>query len=182
LQQQLRAIKALNQDPFEQDLSDISSSDPPSSDTLDIRSTIKAFTVKNASITPRTDTKQTILHGTAMRDKLLRAFQEDFIPYDSSSSASNADVHAVIPPASQLRPTDIDAVAAPSVSTHRGPSGIVDRNQLVQSWTRRFRGDSLPMEGDPDLELNLSQMKAIAMMLSERLSLVQGVSVASNAT
>jgi len=121
---------------------------------------------------PKCKPKQTILSGTAMRDVLLRAFQEDFVPYDSYSSAINADVHAVVPDGTQLKPTDIDATAVP---TDRSPDGILARNQLIQSWTRRFRDTPLLVEGDPELELNPSQTKAIAMMLGERLSLVQGV-------
>jgi len=173
LQQQLLAIKALGQSPFAQDTEDFASTDFASPDVdLPAPRSSKSPMARDVVSAPKCKPKQTILSGTAMRDVLLRAFQEDFVPYDSYSSAINADVHAVVPHGTQPKPTDIDATAVP---TDRSPDGILARNQLIQSWTRRFRDTPLLVEGDPELELNPSQTKAIAMMLGERLSLVQGV-------
>ena len=165
LQQQLLAIKALNQNTFHQHMPEGLPKSTPS----------KAPGVTSEA---RHYGRQTILSGTALRDKLLRAFQEEFTPYDSTSPAVNAAVHAVVPAITDLKPTDVDAIAMPLFQAGQPPGGILCRNQMIQSWTKRHRAAlPLPMEGDPDLDLNTSQTKAMAMMLSERLSLVQGVSL-----
>lgn len=45
----------------------------------------------------------------------------------------------------------------------------------IKSWYERYsRSDPIVVEGDPDLSLNASQLKAVALMLSNRLSLIQG--------
>jgi hypothetical protein len=139
-----------------------------------------------------------ILHGTNLRDKLLRAFQEDFIPYDAAAhsvdgttvapvedpgrprtGASLEGAHDVVQETKSLKPDDIDATPIPSTSRIDEPQGLLGRDQVIQSWTKRYRASNgkepVAVEGDPDVPLNPSQMRAIAMMLSERLSLVQGV-------
>ena len=175
LKQQLKAIEALNQNPYEMDQTDY-----PSSDTT---KEIHARDDDSAGGRPFSrhvhEAKQTILNGTTLRDKLLRAFQGDFIPYDSHpSSADELQDQAVIPPPVLLKPSDVDATAVPPLRIQSEMSGILSQNQLIYSWTRRHRAAHLPMNGDPEMELNPSQTRAIAMMLSERLSLVQGVSPA----
>ena len=130
--------------------------------------------------------EQTILQGSMLRDRILRAFQEDFVPYASTASVSSPSVgpkdnakvpDGIVQAQTELKVTDVDAVNVPSHIAAR-PSGVLDRNQLIQSWTRRYRaeGDVVKSDGDPIVPLNASQMRAIAMMFSERLSLVQGVS------
>lgn len=132
---------------------------------------------------------QTVLQGTNLRDKILRAFQEDFIPYDPSAplhsgikpsdTADGPTPNKVVP--RQLSPGDVDATPIPSPHPINEPAGILAKNQLIQSWTKRYRSDNgrppVRAHGDPENGLNPSQTRAIAMMLSERLSLVQGVSV-----
>lgn len=57
--------------------------------------------------------------------------------------------------------------------------GMFGDDMLIMSWCRRHlrKGTAfLPAEGDPDVKLNESQKRAIALMLSRRLSLIQGVS------
>ena len=55
-------------------------------------------------------------------------------------------------------------------------SDLLRGNQLINSWIERYqRDDPLGLPGDPDLGLNASQTKAIAMALGEKLSLIQGV-------
>ncbi|GAA5870085.1 hypothetical protein JCM3774_004353, partial [Rhodotorula dairenensis] len=54
-------------------------------------------------------------------------------------------------------------------------SDLFRDNQLINSWIERYRRDDpLVLPGDPDLGLNASQTKAIAMALGDRLSLIQG--------
>lgn len=60
----------------------------------------------------------------------------------------------------------------------RDTSNSFDGDMRIKSWMERYARDNpLIMEGDPELGLNQSQMKAVAMMLKERVSLVQGVSI-----
>lgn len=57
-----------------------------------------------------------------------------------------------------------------------GAEGAFAENQLIQSWARRYQQENpVVMEGDPKLNLNRPQIRAIATMLGERLSLIQGV-------
>ncbi|ORY32931.1 P-loop containing nucleoside triphosphate hydrolase protein [Naematelia encephala] len=163
LQAQLNAIKELNSDPLVQDMEDFV--DPTAASSTSGASGRTKLARKR---------EETILRGTALRDKVLRAFQEDYVPYDAPSDLGNATIQSI----RDTKPDDVDAVPTPSPHTDPGPSGILAKNQLIHSWTQRYRGDRagdvLRVEGDPPLSLNQSQMKAIAMMLSERLSLVQG--------
>lgn len=113
---------------------------------------------------------QAILQGTNLRDKLLRAFQQDYTPLKNETST----IHDIVPLQEELSASDIDAI--PSPTPVLSSPGLLARNQLIQSWTKRFRnpGQPLSIEGDPVIGLNASQTRAIAMMLGERLSLVQG--------
>lgn len=179
---QLNAITALNFDPVKQDMADT------------LARAGEPVPVKPSSIadeawaehTAQKRPEQTILAGTALRDKLLRAFQEDYMPYqpadvlDSDGKATQADgvKDGVVAPPKQLHANDVDAV--PSPTRYQPMSGSLIRNELIRSWTTRYRaeGQVIKAEGDPHIPLNPSQLRAIAMMLSERLSLVQGVSAA----
>ncbi|GAA5947595.1 hypothetical protein JCM3775_000127 [Rhodotorula graminis] len=54
-------------------------------------------------------------------------------------------------------------------------SDVLRQNQLINSWIERYRRDDpIELPGDPDLGLNASQTKAIAMALGDKLSLIQG--------
>jgi hypothetical protein len=94
---------------------------------------------------------ESILAGTTLKDILLRDFEQPG--------------HAV-----QFR-------RDPSHPQRRGMFG---NDVLMMSWcARQLRSDTQPLdiEGDPDVShLNASQRKAIALMISERVSLIQGVS------
>ena len=171
LKQQLKAIEALNQNPYESDQTDYPAPDAINQTQAQVDNSARAQPFSRHSH----EAKQTILSGTTLRDKLLRAFQEDFIPYDSSSPTNEVHDQAVVPPPTFTKPFDIDATSVPPLLEQES-SGILARNQLIHSWAKRHRRAQLPMSGDPELELNPSQTRAIAMMLSERLSLVQGVS------
>lgn len=177
---QLNAITALNYDPVKQDMADaITRANSPVP--------VKPSSIADQAWAEHTSQKrpeQTILAGTALRDKLLRVFQEDYTPYqptdvlDSEGKATRAEPanDGIVAPPKQLHADDVDAV--PSPTRHQPMSGSLIRNELIRSWTTRYRaeGEVVKAEGDPHIPLNPSQMRAIAMMLSERLSLVQGVS------
>lgn len=65
---------------------------------------------------------------------------------------------------------------ADSAPGERG--GAFRADMRVQSWARRYaRARPVRVEGDPVLAgLNATQVRAVAMMVGERISLVQGVS------
>ena len=60
-----------------------------------------------------------------------------------------------------------DAIAYPGHFSEHCP---------LQSWAQRYRHpDPIVVEGDPELsDLNVSQIRAIAAMIGERISLIQG--------
>lgn len=172
LQMQIQAIKALHNNPIEQDMDDIRNrpitrARPQLSDSEDAA----IDSVLSQMDQSKHQEHQTILNGTSVRDILLRAFQTDYLP--PSSSADEA--HIMVPEPTAMKPTDVDATPLPTPHAQAAPRGVLARDQLIQSWTRRYRSPRvLKIEGDPHIPLNQSQLRAIAMMLSERVSLVQG--------
>ena len=193
-QMQLQAIRALHNDPISQDMDEIryrlssanetkarytASSSSSIADSEE--SAIDGVLAQMDQIKNKID--QTILNGTSIRDILLRAFQTDYLPLSSSTSNDSDNDNdndiltevPVIPEAKNMKPTDIDATPLPTPHAHSAPRGVLARDQMIQSWTRRYRSpQALEIEGDPIIPLNQSQLRAIAMMLSERVSLVQG--------
>lgn len=140
-----------------------------------------------------TQDQETILLGTHLRDLLLKGFAA---PLSSSTPADvDADDKPVISRGqSQLDAlfaadsTDADAVveeASESSDTGAGveeveseqPLSVLSGDQALHSWAQRYqRADPIVLPGDPLLDLNPSQVAAVATMLGNRLSLVQGVS------
>ena len=89
--------------------------------------------------------KEVILQGTGLRDVLLKGFMDKQSPDDTTTAPA------------------------------RFP-GIFAENQMLQSWAKRYQAlDPVVMEGDPKLELNSPQIRAVATMLANRMSLIQGV-------
>ena len=132
--------------------------------------------------------EQTIFEGSALRDLLLRGFQQTYIPY--TASALDEDIHhgdqegvvtvmeAPVPAAAGTSsPDDVNASQNASNGLTRRSSMLM-RHPGLSDWVERHRGGgkAAHREGDPGMSLNESQTRAIAMMLGERLSLVQGVS------
>ncbi|RXK38247.1 hypothetical protein M231_04419 [Tremella mesenterica] len=183
LVRQMEAMDSLVLDPFSQDMAGFPL--PPTTTDLHPDGTTHSFQNKfeddiaaahSESIRHR-DKDEFILRGSATRDLILRAFQQDYTPYESSSSSINA-THNPVPDTKEMKPDDIDATSVPSIHTDQTSDTLLSRNALIKSWTTRYRVDHgkepLKIEGDPEIPLNPSQIRAIAMMLSERLSLVQG--------
>ncbi|WWC70009.1 uncharacterized protein I206_103953 [Kwoniella pini CBS 10737] len=179
IRRQIEAIKSLNLDPFEQDLEGYS--DVPAKGPFDsIQKEPEPSSSPSTLIAGKHQKDQTILRGTTVRDLLLRAFQEDYFPPNHSSSSANTSVQQVltdhiVQSTTDLHPSDLDTTPIPNIQLSPA-TGILAKNQLIQSWIERHRGPGTPVkvEGDPHLGLNESQTRAIAMMLGERLSLVQG--------
>jgi hypothetical protein len=113
--------------------------------------------------------RQLILQGTHLRDVLLRTFDP------------SADPHAHVP----LQAADEVAYPTHEALEHKGTMaselsdmGAFKDDIRIQSWARRYAElDPVVVEGDPVLEgLNSTQRRAIALMIGQRISLVQGVS------
>jgi hypothetical protein len=58
-------------------------------------------------------------------------------------------------------------------------AGVFKDDIRIQSWARRYAEiDPVVVEGDPVLEgLNSTQLRAMALMIGQRISLIQGVSL-----
>ena len=156
LEAQLKALRALHLDPVAQDRQDLTSIGGP-----------------NAPVESTQNRVETVLHGTTLRDTLLRAFQGDYVAPGSREITGIGDtLHDSL----SSQPDDLDADV--SALTKASSSGLLMQNQLIQSWTKRMlRNDGVApirLDGDPILDMNESQKRAIALMLSEKISLVQG--------
>lgn len=178
-QMQLQAIRALHNDPISQDMDEIRYRLSIANTRATHRKTVTDNGEDSAIdqvLGEKNKIDQTILNGTSIRDILLRAFQTDYLPLSSSADTGLSTTKiVVVPEAAAMRPTDVDATPLPTPHTDSTPRGVLARDQLIQSWTRRYRSpQALPIEGDPIIPLNQSQLRAMAMMLSERVSLVQG--------
>ncbi|KAG0707217.1 P-loop containing nucleoside triphosphate hydrolase protein [Suillus ampliporus] len=107
---------------------------------------------------------QCILHGTRLRDVMLRSFSPD-----------RPSLHVPLQP-----PDEVEYVPRVRLEHDsrevRDHGGAFKEDMYIQSWARRYsRINPIVIDGDPVLEgLNVTQMRAIAMMIGERISLVQG--------
>jgi hypothetical protein len=134
--------------------------------------------------------KEYVLQGTALRDVLLRGFRpevrrkvenakakagvevlevgegdEVVVEYEDKDMFGGVDAEGL----------DVAAAEGPGASEKK--LGVFAEDQRIQSWARRY---SLPvplvMDGDMALKgMNPSQIRAMALMVGNRVSLVQGV-------
>ncbi|KAJ7468512.1 P-loop containing nucleoside triphosphate hydrolase protein [Mycena latifolia] len=104
--------------------------------------------------------RELILQGTHLRDILLRTSQPE--------SDKPLGLEEQEWPAESALVADDGAVL--------DTDGAFKDDQRIHSWARRYsQPKPLIMEGDPPLEgLNTSQVRAMAMMIGQRVSLVQG--------
>lgn len=114
----------------------------------------------------QTPDRQFVLQGTHLRDVLLRSF-----------SPASISLHQPL-----QRPDEVEypheTLQHQSREEHEH-SGAFKDDIRIQSWARRYaRPNPIEMDGDPILAtLNATQIRAVAMMIGERISLVQGVSL-----
>lgn len=114
------------------------------------------------------------LQGTEIR-KLLVPDSEMQQGYKSVQAALDEEAESDKPPSILAARQSIDLPDSTPGPTN--PSTLFMDNQLIRSWVRRYeRENPLKMVGDPELGLNESQTRAVAMALGESLSLIQGVS------
>jgi hypothetical protein len=71
--------------------------------------------------------------------------------------------------------TELRDILIPSFGRPRRGSELLG-NQLLRSWVERYRRPiPFRLDGDPDLGLNDSQLRAVASSLGERATVIQGV-------
>jgi len=99
-----------------------------------------------------TSTEETVLTGTRLRDVILQSWSPNHLH----------------------RSLDTLGPDAKSTLSHE-PSGIFAKHPQIQDWVaRHVMSPPARLPSDPYLDLNDSQLRAIAVMLRERVSLVQG--------
>jgi hypothetical protein len=117
----------------------------------------------------QTHDRQFVIQGTHLRDVLLRSF-----------SPASTSLHQPL-----QAPDEVEYVSHETLEHQRRddhePGGAFKDDMRIQSWAQRYaRPDPIEMDGDPLLDgLNATQTRAVAMMIGERVSLVQGVSPSS---
>ena len=115
--------------------------------------------------------QQMMVQGTHLRDVLLRSFSPE---------------HVHLPQTLQ-EPDDVDYPSHEKldhgITVGKGKSGYEHMGAFrddmrIQSWARRYAEiDPVVIEGDPDLSrLNRTQIRALAMMIGQRIRLIQGAS------
>ena len=111
--------------------------------------------------------RQYIPQGTHLRNVLLRSLFPQSKSFHEPLQA----------------PDDVEYVPRETLE-HRSReqhdhSGVFQDDTRIHSWAQRYaRHDPIQIDGDPPLlGLNPTQIRAIAMMLGERISFVQGVSL-----
>ncbi|GAA6033624.1 hypothetical protein JCM8097_004355 [Rhodosporidiobolus ruineniae] len=129
------------------------------------------------------------LQGTELREVLVPALAVEgknagttlsLEEEEMDDASPAAELAHLPPPAVSLLPLDLpcpsaSAAAVGGTDEALHPSTLLRSNQLINSWIRRYgRENPMVMPGDPELGLNESQTRAIAMALGEKLSLIQG--------
>ncbi|GAA5983326.1 hypothetical protein JCM5350_003073 [Sporobolomyces pararoseus] len=128
------------------------------------------------------------LQGTDLRELIVpkveappeepreRVWEQDVLEEeDSTFDNSPATELAHLPSSDALLSPDLFLNPRKTSSKALHPSDLLTQNQLINSWVKRYmRDDPMILPGDPDLGLNPSQIKAVAMAIGEKLSLIQG--------
>jgi hypothetical protein len=112
----------------------------------------------------------TILQGTALRSILLSSFTPSSLP---------SHPHRLLQAPDDT--TYIHSTLSHPSRTISDNFGVFRDDMRIASWCKRYaRIEPVRVEGDPVLDLNTTQVRAIAMMIGEHISLVQGVRLGSN--
>lgn len=114
----------------------------------------------------QTPDRQFVIQGTHLRDVFLRSF-----------SPASTSLHQPLQAPNEVQYVSHDTLEHQS-RDEREHGGAYKDDMRIQSWARRFaKTNPIEMDGDPALDgLNATQIRAVAMMIGERISLVQGVS------
>ena len=113
-------------------------------------------------------TKEYIIEGTYLRDVLLQSFPDKI--------GGAQEIRLQDPSDSNY--ARLEQLEHPS-HFNNDVCGAFSKDMRIRSWAARYmRRDPVKIEGDPDLgEANESQIRAVATMIGERVSLIQGVSL-----
>jgi hypothetical protein len=105
-----------------------------------------------------------------LRDILLRSSQPDETKNEPEEDAFQPESAFV---------ADEGALQVEEPASAADMSGAFKDDQRIHSWARRYsQPDPIVMDGDPPLlGLNTTQIRAVALMISQRLSLIQGVRI-----
>ncbi|TRM69680.1 P-loop containing nucleoside triphosphate hydrolase protein, partial [Schizophyllum amplum] len=119
--------------------------------------------------------KEYITQGTYLRDVLLQSFK----PVQSGDESAEIDPATVSANSRELHAPDSHypvTVLDHESRTRHDNRGIFKDDMRIQSWADRYsRPNPIAAEGDPELEgLNATQLRAVATMIGQRISLVQG--------
>ena len=120
-------------------------------------SSLKFDTQELEAIVSTDSSRQFILEGTVLKDALLAGFYPN-----SGSNTSTSNATSQPPP---LHRTSFENM------------GAFKDDMRIVSWALRYsRKNPIVLDGDPPLDhLNASQKQALAAMVGQRLSLIQGV-------
>ncbi|KAF8480701.1 P-loop containing nucleoside triphosphate hydrolase protein, partial [Gautieria morchelliformis] len=131
---------------------------------------------------PGVSRAETILQGTFLRDVLLAGFTD--VKEAGSGGASTAKPGRTGAKTSTPSSSKSHADPPPAPRLALPIPGIFSPNQLIHSWALRHRRPTpVVVEGDPDMgALNASQRRAVAGMVGERVSVVQGVTPGTGKT
>ena len=117
------------------------------------------------------DGQEYMLHGTNLRHILLDSFSPTFESAHSIPLQSADEVKYV-----SHETLDHGGRAS------RDSTGVFKDDMRIMSWAKRYmRPNPVRVEGDPHLPLNASQIRAVATMIGESASLIQGVRPPSSA-
>lgn len=126
--------------------------------------------------------RELILQGTHLRDVLLRTFEPNPEEMHEQEEELKGQTMEVEYSSEEMEIFDLQGAEEVQEARNQmtyGNEGVFRDDQRIQSWARRYAADKPVMvEGDPILEgLNQTQIKAMAMMIGQRICLVQGVSL-----
>jgi hypothetical protein len=111
------------------------------------------------------DGQKYTLHGTHLRHILL----------DSFSPASESTHSIPLQRADEINYVSHETLDHGS-RVSRDSRGVFKEDMRIMSWAERYmRPNPVRVEGDPRLPLNVSQVRAVATMVGEAMSLIQGV-------
>lgn len=118
------------------------------------------------------DGQQYMLHGTHLRHVLL----DSFSPTSESTHSTplqQADETEYVPHETLDHGSRVS----------KDSRGAFKDDMRIMSWAKRYmRPNPVRVEGDPCLPLNASQIRAIATMIGEGMSLIQGVGSPAHAS
>lgn len=111
------------------------------------------------------DGQKYMLHGTHLRHILLDSFSQ------TSESTHSTPLQ---------RADEVNYVSHETLDhgsrVSKDSRGVFKEDMRIMSWAKRYmRPNPVRVEGDPCLPLNTSQVRAVATMVGEAMSLIQGV-------